>query len=403
MFGECGDTWRYRALNARSQLMVGVWLITFPFFIGYQFLVSLDVIPKIFGGYFTFALTLMMPLCIYVYYLQGRRFVKVKGPGVRYGDPIDIFFWLYWLLMLMVFVYAYGGGVEWDFIGSYLAYALKFPVLFIIGRCVPWERDGFGKILWWCFFLSSILIYVMGYFGGGAINVAYQDGEGYIDYHGVALVYAITGVVLAAKIERASRYWVWAVGVLGLYFVGARSEFVGFMFAAMLVEFVRSKIGFSLKFIYVIIPLLFLMSMVLDLGGLSERMVALFNLSEDRSALIRGDQIAMAWSTVEDNFVFGSFGSYEKGNYAHNALSAWVDLGFLGFFLLLFLLIYPLVMLLRGSSRVAMRALYFQSLGVCAMLLVLATFAKAYFYQLIPVAIGLYCRYAVSKRLFGKL
>jgi O-antigen ligase len=53
-----------------------------------------------------------------------------------------------------------------------------------------------------------------------------------------------------------------------------------------------------------------------------------------------------ALETIAKYPLQGSYASYEPGSYAHNILSAWVDLGLFGFLALVALLLWPLQRLL---------------------------------------------------------
>ncbi len=58
-----------------------------------------------------------------------------------------------------------------------------------------------------------------------------------------------------------------------------------------------------------------------------------------------------AINTIAANPVLGDYASYPAGDYAHNVLSAWVDLGLFGFIFLIALLLLPALSLIpRGLS-----------------------------------------------------
>ena len=61
------------------------------------------------------------------------------------------------------------------------------------------------------------------------------------------------------------------------------------------------------------------------------------------------ETIHVAIESIKSNFILGDYGSYVSelgiGMYAHNLLSAWVDLGFLGFLYFIFILVYIMIKL----------------------------------------------------------
>jgi hypothetical protein len=109
--------------------------------------------------------------------------------------------------------------------------------------------------------------------------------------------------------------------------------------------------------------------------------------------------LADARQTISASPIFGDYASYTPGHYAHNILSAWVDLGLFGFVYLLAMLIWPAISMgitgLFSTRNSGEFVLGFALVSVTILLL----FKSHYFTDmLIGAVLGAYCKYNYERK-----
>ena len=127
------------------------------------------------------------------------------------------------------------------------------------------------------------------------------------------------------------------------------------------------------------------------------RTLELLDLSHSSSAGLRHQLTEQALASIGRHPLLGEYGNYEPGLYAHNLLSAWVDLGLLGFAALLALLIYPLTHLaIHGyllGGRTSRDHRYLLAWSLLTSTLLLLCLSHFFSDMLIGAALGAYARY----------
>ena len=150
----------------------------------------------------------------------------------------------------------------------------------------------------------------------------------------------------------------------------------------------------SIAFIFVL--LIDLLS--INLGSIEgNRMLQLIRLDEARSVELRNENTVAAINTISSNPFLGDYGSYANygsiGDYSHNLLSAWVNLGLIGFalyVLLLSLLARHCILLLRGGSNSsALSPATKMGIAFTCYSILLVIFAKDYSLMTIGFSVGL--------------
>ena len=214
--------------------------------------------------------------------------------------------------------------------------------LYLVGRFLPVTHQRFRSTA----IVSALLM--IGYVIGVAAahsevfiysTPAFQRGEGVASYQGIArsiFVVAVTGLVLAISIP--SRVALSVGGIVALYLVGARSEFVAMLlsvasyWALFLTRSARAWIA-----LFIVAALSAVAATAIDWDGLSRsRQFQLLDISTASSWLSRTELQAVAIQAIQRNPGFGDFTSHvtqagSTGAYAHNVLSAWTVFGFVGF------------------------------------------------------------------------
>jgi O-antigen ligase len=220
-------------------------------------------------------------------------------------------------------------------------------------------------------------------------------------YQDFALIYLTTALLGAMQLRAVVvRAWLYVLAIGTLFTVGARTEFAAILVAIVILEWCLARRRAAMA----VLMLLFAVVVGLALQVLVEvspdnRVVELVSRrSDDDSLQERILMLDSALRTIKNFPLSGKFASYPPGEYAHNILSAWVDLGLAGFLVFAFLLIAPVMDLLvqfRSRAREPLYALALTLLLVDVLLLLTAKFLA---YGLTPLALGLYARMRAAVR-----
>lgn len=385
---------------ARSTADVA-FLALFPGFFFYHSAAGLGLIELVLGGYRSIvAAALALPLLFF--------YVRLL-PSLNAWRIDAAFFGFVGYLLLVVGV-NFVLGADHDVLRNHFLSAIQWTTVFLIFRLGGFRSRVFIVAAW-----ASLL-------GMSAIAFAYsQDGFFYLtllganeseslaSYQSLALSYTMVALVLLVSTGKALiRLLLLILCLATLWLHGARSEFAAVILVVAAMEFVRSRKRGHMAIATAVLAMVFFASMELVIGVLPDnRMVQLFDLAENTSWESRRVLLDQAVSTIASNPLLGDYGSYVKtgtyggvGDYAHNILSAWVDLGLAGFVYLCLLLAVPLIRL--GSFAFGQhRAPWFlMALSLTLFSALLLVVAKEFTYLTTAAALGAYASFEGSIEAF---
>ena len=331
-----------RAGHAPQGLPQVAFLILFPGFFFYHTALGLGYMGAVMGGYFTpAALVLLLPL-LFAYAGQLRR-----SGGARPGELAFFGFILY---MGAIWVVQVAAGANQSITRNHLLFLLDAVVVFIIFRlldvrAVSLQRKALVSLL-----LMSAIVFTYaqdGMFYLSSLGLA-RDPESVATYQGFSRSYLFVYLVVIVRLQSIStRLPLYLLAGATLYINGARSEFVAMLGSVPLIELYRARHRARLLGLLCAIALAVKLALVYGTQYLPEnRTLELLDLSQSTSATLRHQLNLQALETIAKYPLQGSYASYEPGSYAHNILSAWVDLGLFGFLALVALLLWPLQRLL---------------------------------------------------------
>ncbi|MDZ7813091.1 MAG: O-antigen ligase family protein [Ideonella sp.] len=171
-----------------------------------------------------------------------------------------------------------------------------------------------------------------------------SDESSAATYQGLARAVLISAAFgLNGQRSRLVRWLGYVITLFVLFLVGARSEIVG---AAILFGVLEVAASRRPMLIVMVVAASTGLAAILVFGALdtlselfpdSRFLALLLEGSGDASAVERAIYQELAWRAVLDSPILGDYGHYERaasaGAYAHNWLSAWVDLGLIGLLL----------------------------------------------------------------------
>ncbi|MET0857970.1 MAG: hypothetical protein ABWY27_14535 [Telluria sp.] len=316
------------------------FMALFPGFFFYHFLLGTGKIGAFLGGYFSPVSLLFAPPLAFLYLRQIRR-------DRRWFSPSELYFGLFLAFFAAVVAVHAATGANRVIVDAHV-----LGILFMVNACIMFKLIDFAQPEFrYAAMLSlvgmSAVIFafsVDGMFRMDALALA-KDPDSLSTYQGFARSYLVTFLCVIAHTRRLPVRALWYLaGAASLYLNTARSEFVALLFAIPIIEFYFSRQ--KLLFILVLVLLATLVGVNFDsiLAHLpSNRILELLDLSHSNSAILRDHMLADAKQTILASPIFGDYASYTPGHYAHNILSAWVDLGLFGFVFLLALLIWPAI------------------------------------------------------------
>ena len=367
------------------------FLILFPGFYVYHSLVNRGLVPGILGGYSTLVSLLLLPVLSVGY---ARRVIAGGGrmPGI---DAAFLGFVAYLVLVSAAHLAA---GANPEIALPYFGVAAQFAATFLAVRLMHPESVPARRALLASFLLVTALAFwnaTDGSFLRSALDLIGHEART-VDYQGYGFVYLVLAVFVAtATPSRMARAAAYLVSVPALFVNGARSEFVGLLLLIAIVELCYAR----RRAVVVGAAVTAVTFLLLAAGPLEEllmervpesRFLALANVAADDNAAERIRMFWSAWETVRRHPFLGRFGSYPVGEYAHNALSAWVDLGLVGFLWFAVLLLVPLGILGSRFSSESRRPAYVLVLASVVVLVAMTAIAKNFTYLLLPIATGLF-------------
>lgn len=313
-----------------------IFLILFPGFFFYSFAVATGVLPAFPGGWFGIFSVLSFAALLPFAFV---KFLNSTGIVVEYLFPFFLF--LVFIGLWAVIHYLMGTPLQQNPVvmkGSVQVVVFSF-VFFFTGFFLHPNK-------WFMFFLCACLfgmIFII------LINLdlsrmmfyareQFALKEGVATYQGFARSFAVTAILLLSMYKR---YYFQAfftvISLIALYFLGARSEFFGFLFVVFVAGWIiMSRSSLTAKIFVFALFALFLVSVLgLRGGDLANRQLEVLKLTESSSVAKRIEFFKEGWSHISRSPVFGDYAGQLRdggfGSYIHNGLSAWRQFGLLGF------------------------------------------------------------------------
>jgi hypothetical protein len=297
------------------------------------------LISRFLGGYFGV-------VSVLVFLALGVVFILRLSKSRPYSIKLNIvdfsfFFLLFFVFSVATIHYVIGdlaGGSEmllWSISGVFFNF-----VVYMIGRSYEFSVANSRLI-----FLTGVVMLAIVYLN--SVDGRFYVWRPYVDddtttYQGYGRSLVLVGFLLIAYSRGFFQGMLVAAAFTpALFLNGGRTELILFIASSLCL------LGYSVaRMRYGIIGLLALLAVMLSAGLFlapilhnilpDSRILELFELSISASALDRAHLTDVALVTISQNPLLGSYGSYfvtesDVGSYAHNLLSAWVNLGFIGF------------------------------------------------------------------------
>jgi len=372
------------------------FLVFFTGFFLYHSLVGLGIISPIdiLSGYSGVVGIALFPILAFIYLL------RISRQKIKFGQMDRIFFALMAYFLLVALVHnAFGRGLRYEAeMWKASLTALMYNVLlYFIGRLCNFADKSFEKLLAISLVLmTGITVGNMNSFG--VFNpAAISDGvDNVASYQGLARSLVITSILCVALSKNKTRFALLSVcAAVGLAALGSRAEFTGFLGVTVILAILKYKVrGLALFVISVIGLLSLVLAFLPDVFFENSRIFGIFDVFQSESGIARSELTQDAITSIENNFLLGDYGSYVMrlgvGFYSHNILSAWVDLGLIGFLGYLFLFVSMGIVLWRRRGRDTQRGqMYWVASSIYIFTLVLMITSKDYTFMFFGFSVGL--------------
>lgn len=374
------------------------FLLLFPGFFVYHYLLAVGVLPRVLGGLFgpttVLAAVAFFPFLVY-------KSARVRGANLiglaAFGTLLvytSSFVVLHYMLsaetavtrpaaeqaftMIVAWVALFG-------VGYYLVptkWLVRWSaVLFLIMTAIAWLHLDLSRMM----------------FNPRALA---DNSTEVATYQGFARSYVVTALLLLAVERRlVGQLGIVLLSVPTLFILGARTEFTAFflVLAFWFAQLYRSYGGLKTAAVALVLVLCASSALVAVPQLVSSRVANLLDLASDSSWRGRQERLAAGWEAILANPIFGDFGGHIResgpGYYIHNILSAWRQFGLVGFVLFAGLSAGTLVVSMsavlasRRPKHLELLALYMNAFVFTALLA-----AKPVFWSLPALAWGLAVR-----------
>lgn len=330
-----------------------VFLTLFPGYFYYHTAVAGAFFPPVLGGFFgPMSVVLGIPLVIFGF-----------GALVRGREPtlfIDRAFVLYVLFVLAwsSLHYLLGTGVHESF--DFYMYNLSTILMWLVVYMSVRNLDLNEKWLRWIISISlPVFLAIAAWNSNGQFYDTEKiagDAVRVSGYQGLARSAAIAALAALALHRGLRAALVVVIAVPLLFLLGARSEFMAFLVVAAVLFGLRDGASrTTLVWVPLGIAGLAYLAVSFQVFEGSSRILQLLEIRESTSYQARNELQQYAVRTIAEHPLLGSYASQlylgEIGSYAHNALSAWVSFGLVGFLGFVLLLGYALVQSARLARK----------------------------------------------------
>ncbi|HCE6792203.1 TPA: O-antigen ligase domain-containing protein [Pseudomonas aeruginosa] len=361
------------------------FLLLFPGTILYYVATTNGLIPALITGYFgkmsAAALALLAPIYLWVTLRTGRIAV------------IDLAYFSFLLFFLCVVIFNKGNSEDNYIFTWHIVSIAQCAAVFLICKgifrvnCLP----GIALKTLWIASSACILIFTVD--GRFSLRELPSDVDKIPGYQTFALCYLLLSVIFIAGVRSLpTRCIAHAVAIACLYINGARSEFVAYVLFAATYEFLSSKNKGLPIFALIIVTAGSVAAISSGIVEIPDSRVAnLLDLQHDNSSNERSRIASEGLNKIMESPILGNYGKYEKGEYIHNILSAWNDLGLFGFLFILIISIGPAAKLgINIALGRAQTNREISAFSILAVTIVLLLVGKYFTYLLLPAALGLY-------------
>lgn len=319
------------------------FLLLFPGYFIYHWLALNGIWPLFLGGYVneSSALVLLGAVAALLLAALGGRRIQV---GTL--NPVDAAFIAFMVYFAsVVFVHAAAGSAPGT-VRNHVASWMQLAATYIAFRVYPYASPGprRGAVALLLAFTLAVVVAAQADVLG--LLLQSSDDTQSATYQALARAYLLVMLVgVIALPQRWVRMPIYITAALVLILLGARSEIAAMALFVTVFETLSARRPVRAAVSVIVVLIAAASVLIVGAESLNEifpdnrLLYLLVEGVEDGSVVERRAQIAAAWAALGERPLTGDYGHYEAiggaGSYAHNLLSAWVDLGVPGLLVVL--------------------------------------------------------------------
>jgi hypothetical protein len=354
-----------------STTMSVAFIFLLPAFFFYHWFGNVGALPMLLGGYSNESSALVITWSVLYLLLDiayGRFHHKVfSNAELMYG--------VFMLYFSSVAITHWIIGTERQVSVSHFASIIQLTAAFFVFRYASLDSLALRRVLMATVVGMTVLVYQSAFNDTLTLMLAATDNAKVATYQGLARMFLLSVVVIIAFTQsRYARFLYCLNATVVIFLLGARSEVAGVLvFAAGFELCLVKRKGLVLFFMFLFlftgaVVLIVFLPLFNELLPDSRVLSLLMDYQSDGSVQERGELNQFAMKTINASPFFGSYGSYVEmggaGSYAHNILSAWVDIGVVGFGLMLTLIVVIFMNLQLKLPKLKPMEVALQALGV---------------------------------------
>lgn len=359
----------------------------------YYVAITSQIIPPVTGGYFGSSTAVALIVLIPTYLLTLLRTGQTQKTDIYYFG-----FLLYFASVALINLAHSSESATFTWHMIAIAQCVS---IFLVCKGVIRAQKLPGKLLTLSWVVTSICMMSITVGGRFSLREISPNLAEIPSYQTFALCYFLLSFVMIVGTKSvAVRTVINVIAIICLYMNGARSEFVAYILFAAIYEFLCSRT----KSLPVLAATVVVMSAIaiINSGAVElpeSRIISLIDLENDKSSNERNKISSQGMERIFNSPLLGDYGNYPKGEYIHNILSVWHDLGLAGLVFMVLLILSPMIRLATAIiSGVRQDRLVYASLAILLSATVLLIVGKYFTYLMIPAALGFYSSSAITRR-----
>lgn len=375
--------------NIKTTFFNTALFLIFPCFFFYQSLLGMGIITPFLGGYFG-----LITAALSIPVLSHYAVTLIKTRKLSIPDCLYFSFNTYFLIVVL---FNLPNMQDKTIPYSHLASIMQSLVLYCIASQLNLKSRQLKLLCYLSLTAMSLIIISCSTQGSFNFRASGVIVENLASYQSFALCYFVIFTILIQSVNTTKhRLPIYVIAITALYLNVARSEFIGALLFAACYEFFisRRKTIFIPSILFISIPVITIsatLAITLDATIPENRVGLLLNPTQDQSALMRNEFASSGLDKISQHPILGDYAGYEPGSYIHNILSAWVDLGALGFVAFIFILLIPTALC---TQKAILSREMDNSLALCLSLLIvtitLLVAGKYFTYLLVPISLGIF-------------
>lgn len=374
----------FNAEAIRVGIATGLVILLFPCFYLYNAGLANGWFPQFLGGWYgPVSLIIGLPFLLYLAIDIIRFRGRVRG-WVGISVCIIVSYYYVWAS-----IYTLSDSVYGQAVAMYL-YVIEFLLLWFVTYTAFRHFNYSSTRVAWLLFALWVAIFVIAVAGqqNGMYYAASSEDSGDMlriaSYQGFARSALVVTALIMVRLSGLKMILFALSAFVLLFLLGARTEFVG-VALIIFMSFIAGRGHLLAKACMLIFAAILSISLIAHFSTLiyHSRIDNLFHLEKDASWQTRQLFGSYAEATIHSHWLLGAYGSEIQhggmGSYAHNALSAWVSFGLLGFLLFVGLNLacvgYMLIVTIKSGLRTTGLVQFALVMAIYAV--VCMTFAKS--------------------------